>query len=80
MNIVTWVPSHRDIQGNKSVDSAAKAATNLPRIKPSFLPTESDLRKHITNHWISRWQKQAPSDKLVQFGELVGGALDTLYS
>ena len=59
-----WVPSHRSIQGNEAVDSAAKAATNLLLIRPNFLPTKSYLnlfiRNHITNHWINLWQKQAP--------------------
>ena len=65
-----WVSSHRGIQSNESVDSAAKAATNVPQNKPSFLSIKLDsiffIRKHITNHWISLWQNQAPSNELAQ--------------
>jgi len=40
----------------------------------SNLPTKSDLtlfiRKYITNHWISLWQKKAPSNELAQIKSL----------
>jgi len=69
-----WIPSHRGIQGNEVVDSAAKAATNFPRINSRLLPTKSDLtlfiRQHITKYWISLSQNQALSNKLGQIKPL----------
>ena len=38
-----WYPGHIGITGNESVETAAKAATRLPKIQPRLLPIKSDL-------------------------------------
>ena len=52
------------MQGNESVDSAAKVTTNLPCIKASYLSTKSDFTLCITDHWIPLWQTLLPTNSL----------------
>jgi len=68
--ILIWIPSHRGIQRNETVDSLAKSATNLLHIDSKFLPSKSDLsafiHQKISHHWVTTWQqpRQTRSSKL----------------
>ena len=55
-------PQPRDNQSNESVDTAAKAATNFPLVKPNRSPTKTDLT--IIDDCINLGQKQALPNKL----------------
>ena len=72
--IFFWIPNHKGIQGNETVHSLGKNATNLPRINPRFSPSKSDLsafiHQKITHHWVTTWQQQPSSNKLLQIKHL----------
>jgi len=64
-----WIPGHTDIAEHDLLDSAAKQATNHPKITyPTHLPLP-DLKNLYKNHlnflWNSTWSDQ-PSNKLYQ--------------
>ena len=56
-----WIPSHCGIIGNDKADLAAKHATANPEINVSFKlnksEIKSDLKKHFSHEWQSRWEE-----------------------
>lgn len=65
-----WVPAHIGIEGNETVDRAAKKATKFPKISLNIRPPAADLaqlyRTHIFENWSSSWKNQTQNNKLLK--------------
>ena len=57
-----WIPSHSNISGNDTVDSAAKSATmSRYEIQNTYLHSDikSNLRSEVYNQWLTLWKSQS---------------------
>ena len=66
----TWIPGHRNIEGNEMADRAAKEAASSQeepqQVKTSWSSIKNLLNKHFWSAWNSEWVAETESSKITK--------------